>query len=116
MNITIYHNPRWSKSRESVKILQKECDSFKIIEYLKESIDEVAIKNILNILNINAIDLIRKNEKQFKELDLSENELNNTQLLIKSIIKYPKIMQRPIILNKKKGVIGRPPENIYNIL
>ena len=99
-----------------MKILEKECDSFKIIEYLKESIDEVAIKNILNILNINAIDLIRKNEKEFKELDLSENELNNTQLLIKSIIKYPKIMQRPIILNKKKGVIGRPPENIYNIL
>lgn len=99
-----------------MKILEKECDSFKIIEYLKESIDEVAIKNILNILNINAIDLIRKNEKEFKELDLSENELNNTQLLIKSIIKYPKIIQRPIILNKKKGVIGRPPENIYNIL
>jgi len=69
-----------------------------------------------NILNINAIDLIRKNEKQFKELNLSENELKNTQLLIDSIIKYPKIMQRPIILNKKKGVIGRPPENIYNIL
>lgn len=99
-----------------MKILQKECNSFKIIEYLKESINENTIKNILNILNINAIDLIRKNEKQFKELNLSENELKNTQLLIDSIIKYPKIMQRPIILNKKKGVIGRPPENIYNIL
>tara|TARA_B100001142_G_scaffold276407_1_gene285318 strand:+ start:572 stop:871 length:300 start_codon:yes stop_codon:yes gene_type:complete len=99
-----------------VKILQKEFNSFKIIEYLKESINENTIKNILNILNINAIDLIRENEKQFKELNLSQNELNNTQLLIKSIIKYPKIMQRPIILNKKKGVIGRPPENIYNIL
>ncbi len=99
-----------------MKILQKEFNSFKIIEYLKESINENTIKNILNILNINAIDLIRENEKQFKELNLSQNELNNTQLLIKSIIKYPKIMQRPIILNKKKGVIGRPPENIYNIL
>ena len=99
-----------------MKILQKEFNSFKIIEYLKESINETTIKNILNILNINAIDLIRENEKQFKELNLSQNELNNTQLLIKSIIKYPKIMQRPIILNKKKGVIGRPPENIYNIL
>ncbi len=99
-----------------MKILEKECDSFEIIEYLKKSIDEETILNILNILNVKAIDLIRKNEKQFKELNLSENKLNNTQLLIDLIIKYPKIMQRPIILNKNKGTIGRPPENIYNIL
>lgn len=99
-----------------MKILEKECDSFKTIEYLRESIDEKAIKNILNILNVKAIDLIRKNEKQFKELNLSESKLNDTQLLVNLIIKYPKIMQRPIILNNKKGTIGRPPENIYNIL
>ena len=99
-----------------MKILEKECDSFEIIEYLKESIDKKTIKNILTILNVKAIDLIRKNEKQFKELNLSENKLNNTQLLIDLIIKHPKIMQRPIILNKNKGTIGRPPENIYNIL
>jgi len=99
-----------------VKILEKKCDSFKTIEYLKESINKKTILNILNILNVKAIDLIRKNEKQFKELNLSESELNDTQLLVDLIIEYPKIMQRPIILNKKKGTIGRPPENIYNIL
>ena len=116
MNIIIYHNPRWSKSRESVKILKKECNSFRIIEYLKESIDKKTIQDILNILNVNAIDLIRKNDTEFKNLNLSENEINNSNLLIDLIIKYPKIMQRPIILNENKGVIGRPPENIYNIL
>lgn len=116
MNITIFHNPRWSKSRESVKILNKECKSFKIIEYLKESIDKMTIQNILDTLNINAIDLIRKNEKQFKDLSLSQDQLDNDDLLINLIIKYPKIMQRPIIIKNDKGVIGRPPENIYNIL
>ena len=62
MEFLIYHNPRWSKSRESVKILKKECNSFRIIEYLKESIDKKTIQDILNILNVNAVDLIRKND------------------------------------------------------
>jgi arsenate reductase len=99
-----------------VKILEKECNSFRIIEYLKESIDKKTIQDILNILNVNAVDLIRKNEKEFKDLNLSENEINNSNLLIDLIIKYPKIMQRPIILNENRGVIGKPPKNIYNIL
>ena len=115
MNIKIYHNPRWGKSRESVKILKEKCSSFTIIEYLK-IINKQTIQNIINILNINAIELIRKNEKEFKDLNLSKEEIDNNDLLIDLIIKYPKIMQRPIILNGNKGVIGRPPENIYNIL
>tara|TARA_Y100001968_G_scaffold230391_1_gene213236 strand:- start:366 stop:665 length:300 start_codon:yes stop_codon:yes gene_type:complete len=99
-----------------VKILNKECKSFEIIEYLKESIDKMTIQNILDVLNINVIDLVRKNEKQFKDLSLSQDQLDNDDLLINLIIKYPKIMQRPIIIKNDKGVIGRPPENIYNIL
>ena len=99
-----------------MKILEKECNSFRIIEYLKESIDKKTIQDILNILDVNAVDLIRKNEKEFKDLNLSENEINNSNLLIDLIIKYPKIMQRPIILNENRGVIGKPPKNIYNIL
>ena len=99
-----------------MKILNKECKSFEIIEYLKESIDKMTIQNILDALNINVIDLVRKNEKQFKDLSLSQDQLDNDDLLINLIIKYPKIMQRPIIIKNDKGVIGRPPENIYNIL
>ena len=99
-----------------MKILNKECKSFEIIEYLKKSIDKMTIQNILDALNINAIDLVRKNEKQFKDLSLSQDQLDNDDLLINLIIKYPKIMQRPIIIKNDKGVIGRPPENIYKIL
>lgn len=98
-----------------MKILQKECKSFKIIEYLKENIDKETIEKIINILNIDPVDLIRKNEKEFKKsIDLLNQEDSNS--IIKLIIKYPKIMERPIIINKNKGVIGRPPENIYKIL
>lgn len=99
-----------------MKILNKECKSFEIIEYLKKSIDKMTIQNILDALNINVIDLVRKNEKQFKDLSLSQDQLDNDELLINLIIKYPKIMQRPIIIKNDKGVIGRPPENIYKIL
>ena len=115
MSVTIYHNPRWSKSRESVKILQKECKPFNIVQYMKEKINQKTLENILNILNIEPIDLIRKNEKEFKTSDISLREKDRNKI-IQLIIENPKIMERPIILNGEKGVIGRPPENIYKIL
>lgn len=98
-----------------MKILQKECKSFNIIQYINEKIDQKTLENILNILNIEPIDLIRKNEKEFKTSNISLKEKNRNKL-IQLIIEYPKIMERPIILNGRKGVIGRPPENIYKIL
>ena len=114
MNITIYHNPRWSKSRESVKILEKEKVSFRIIEYLKNKISRTEIDNILNILDISIEDLLRKNELEFKSI--SDDDKKNKNKLIELILNHPKVMQRPVIINDKKGVIGRPPENIYKIL
>lgn len=114
MEIIIYHNPRWKKSRESVKILEKEKVSFRIIEYLKNKISRTEIDNILNILDISIEDLIRKNELEFKSI--SDDDKKNKNKLIELILNHPKVMQRPVIINDKKGVIGRPPENIYKIL
>lgn len=114
MEIIIYHNPRWKKSRESVKILEKEKVSFRIIEYLKNKISRKEINNILNILDINIEDLLRKNELEFKSI--SDDDKKNKNKLIELILNHPKVMQRPVIINDKKGVIGRPPENIYKIL
>ena len=114
MEIIIYHNPRWKKSRESVKILEKEQVSFRIIEYLKNQISRKEINNILNILDIDIEDLIRKNELEFKSI--SDDDKKNKNKLIELILNHPKVMQRPVIINDKKGVIGRPPENIYKIL
>lgn len=114
MEIIIYHNPRWKKSRESVKILEKEKVSFRIIEYLKNQISRKEINNILNILDIDIADLIRKNELEFKSIN--DDDKKNKNKLLELILNYPKVMQRPVIINDKKGVIGRPPENIYKIL
>ena len=99
-----------------MKILENEKKEFTIIEYLKVGLDISELKNILSILSIEPIKLIRQNDKTFKELNLSNTQLSDTDLLIKILIENPKIIQRPIIINNKKGVIGRPPEKIFEIL
>ena len=97
-----------------MKILEKEKVSFKIIEYLKNQITRKEINNILTILDIDIENLIRKNELEFKSIN--DDDKKNKNKLIELILNYPKVMQRPVIINDKKGVIGRPPENIYKIL
>lgn len=97
-----------------MKILEKEKVSFRIIEYLKNKISKTEIDNILNILDISIEDLLRKNELEFKSI--SDDDKKNKNKLIELILNHPKVMQRPVIINDKKGVIGRPPENIYKIL
>ena len=99
-----------------MKILENEKKEFTIIEYLKVGLDISELKNILSILSIEPIKLIRQNDKTFKELNLSKTQLSDTDLLTKILIENPKIIQRPIIINNKKGVIGRPPEKIFEIL
>ena len=99
-----------------MKILENEQKEFTIIEYLKVGLDKNELRNILSILDIEPIKLIRQNDKTFKELNLSKTQLSDTDLLTKILIENPKIIQRPIIINNKKGVIGRPPEKIFEIL
>ena len=96
-----------------MKILNQRNISFKIIEYIKEGISKNQIKEITKLLRIQPQKLIRKNEEDFKKLNL---DLNNNEEVIKAITTYPKILQRPIIIHSNKAVIGRPPENILDIL
>jgi len=97
-------------------ILDKEAKLFDIINYCKEGISIKNIKMILKKTGIEPINLIRKKDKIFVNLELSDTQLRDKEFLIGIINKYPKIMERPIIINENKGVIGRPPENIYKIL
>ena len=110
----IYHNSRCSKSRYTLKILKDQNISFEIINYLENNLSENEIESILEKLNIQAIELVRKNEKLWKE------KYKNKQLTSKQIIKIlhenPKLIERPIVINELKGVIGRPPENVYDLL
>ena len=114
MSVSIYHNPRWGKSRNSVRILEEKNIDYKVIEYLKEPLDISELKKILKILDLKAIDIIRKSEEEYKNNGIEE--IKDEEKILEAILQFPKILQRPIILNGEKGVIGRPPENILSIL
>ena len=112
--IKIYHNNRCSKSRCGLQILEESGKEFEIIKYLENtpSIDE--LKTLLDLIGIQPIDLIRKNEaiwkSDFKGKDLSNNDI------IKAMVENPKLIERPIVINGNKAIIGRPPEKILDII
>ncbi len=112
--ITIYHNNRCRKSREGLEILGKSGKEYNVREYLNDLPTKDELKNILAILNINPIELIRKNESTWKEnyknVTLTDDEI------IDAMIKYPKLIERPIVINGEKAVIGRPPSKILDII
>lgn len=113
--ITIYHNPRCSKSRQTLALLEENGIHPEIVEYLKKPPTKSMLTNVLNYLNISARDLIRTGEVEYKENNLSNPELNENQL-IEFMLKYPKLIQRPIVINGEKAAIGRPPEQVLEIL
>ncbi len=112
--IKIYHNPRCSKSREGLGILEKSKSEYEIVEYLKTIPTEAEIKEIVSLLQIKPEQLVRKNEiiwkEHYKGKRLSDNEL------IKIMVEHPKLIERPIVINGNKAVVGRPPEIIKTII
>lgn len=112
--ITIYHNTRCKKSREGLQKVEASGKEYKIREYLKEELSEEELKTLLEKMNIAPIQLVRKNEKVWKEnyknKDLSDKEL------ITVMAKNPKLIERPIIETEKEAVIGRPVEEIDKLL
>ena len=110
----IYHNPRCSKSRQGLALLKEANVDLEIIEYLKNPLTESELEALLKKLKIPAIELIRKNEaiwkEQFKNKSLSETEL------IEAMVAFPKLIERPIVVNGDKAVIGRPLEKISAII
>lgn len=112
--IKIYHNPRCSKSRQGVELLENSGKEFEIIKYLDEVPSEKELTEIINLLNISPIQLVRKTEKIWKE-NYKGKELSDKEI-IKAMIENPKLIERPIVINKTKAVIGRPLENISAII
>ena len=115
MSTKIYHNARCSKSRATLAILEQNDMDFDVVNYLVNPPSESEIKSILKDLGINARDLLRKGEAKFKELGLSDKTLSEEHL-IKSMIEFPILIERPIVRTEKGAVIGRPPENVNSIL
>lgn len=110
----IYHNPRCSKSRDSFNLLEELEIDFEIVEYLKTPLNKKELTELLVKLNIPAKDLIRKGEKDFKE-NFKGKELTEEEW-INAMIQFPKLMERPIIVNGDKAVIGRPVEKVIDLL
>ena len=110
----IYHNSRCRKSREVLKILESKNIQFEVIEYLKTTINKSELHQILNLLNITAIELIRKNESIYKEKYKKKNFSNDEWIDI--ICSNPILMERPIIIKDNQALIGRPPEKVLNLL
>jgi len=107
---TIYHNPRCSKSRQTLQILQDKGLEITIIEYLTCPPSEQELKNILKLLNATPFDLMRKGEEEYK-LYINDKNLSDDEA-ISVMVKHPRLIERPIVLDHGKAVLGRPPENV----
>ena len=114
--VQIYHNPRCSKSRETLALLQEKGIEPEIVLYLETPPDVTQLKALLTMLGFgSARDLMRKKEESYKTLALADVTLSETQLL-QAMAENPKLIERPIVINKGKARLGRPPEQVLTIL
>jgi arsenate reductase (glutaredoxin) len=113
-NITIWHNPRCSKSRQALALLDENGCEKEIIKYLEQTPNKSEIKKVLAMLGISPRELMRTKEDIYKELDL-KNE-NNEEKLIEAMAENPKLIERPIIIKGNKAIIARPPEKALELL
>ena len=115
MKVSIYHNPRCSKSRGTLKLLEDRGIKPEIIEYLETPPDRAMLERILKMLDMEPRDLMRKNEAVYKEAGLDDPSLSRDQL-ISALLEHPILIERPIVVTHGKAAIGRPPEKVLEIL
>lgn len=113
--VQIYHNPRCSKSRQTLALLEEQGISPEIILYLEESPDAKTISALLTKLGITARELLRKGEDAYKENKLNDTTLSD-EALIEKMVAFPKLIERPIVVKGDHAVLGRPPENVLKLV
>ena len=113
--ITIYHNPRCSKSRKTLEIIKSKNIEPKIILYLENKLSKAEVKDLLSKLRLSIRDILRTGEDEYKKNNLKKKNLSDDEL-IGFLIKFPKLLQRPIVVKNSKAIVGRPPEKILNLL
>ncbi len=111
---TIYHNPRCSKSRQCLAVLEEHNEEIEIVKYLDTPLSKDKLSEIINLLQISPIELVRKNEAIWKE-NYKNKELSDDDLIL-AMIENPKLIERPIVIKGNKAIIGRPPEKVVDIL
>ncbi|MYM65008.1 arsenate reductase (glutaredoxin) [Pseudomaricurvus sp. HS19] len=113
--VTIYHNPRCSKSRQTLALLEENGIAPEVVQYLETPPDADTLRELLGKLGIGARDLLRKGEDDYKELNLKDPSLSEQQL-IEAMVSHPKLIERPIVVKGGKAVLGRPPENVLELI
>ncbi|NMM40279.1 arsenate reductase (glutaredoxin) [Pseudoalteromonas arctica] len=115
MSVTIFHNPRCSKSRETLALLEQKSIQPEIIEYLKTPLNHEQISILVKQLGFSSVrELMRTKEDIYKDLDLKNEHDENA--LIAAMVANPKLIERPIVVNDNKAALGRPPENVLSVL
>ena len=115
MKVMIYHNPRCSKSRQTLEILQIRNVDIEIIEYLNSPPTSHKLQEILQLLGMSPRELMRKNEEPYRSNNLNAPDLANDELT-EFLIKYPILIERPIALANERAIIGRPSERVLEII
>ena len=115
MSVEIYHNPRCSKSRQTLQLLQENGIEPDITEYLKTPPGRAELVDILQMLNTEPRELMRRKEQEYKEAGLDNPDLTRDQL-IQAMIDHPRLIERPIVISNGKAALGRPPEQVLDIL
>ena len=113
--VIIYHNPKCSKSRKALEIIKSNNIEPTIILYLVNKLSKTEVEDLLSKLGLSIRDILRTEEDEYKNNNLKNENLSDDKL-IDFLIKFPKLLQRPIVIKNSKAVIGRPPENILNFL
>ena len=111
----IYHNPRCSKSRETLQIIQDNQVDAEIVEYLEDPPGPEELKRIVGLLGITPRDLLRTTEQVYQDADLDDDSLSDDDI-IEAICEYPALLQRPIVVRGERAVIGRPPARVLEII
>lgn len=112
--VTLYHNPRCSKSRQTLELLAQNNITPQIVKYLETPPDAATLQNLLDMLGLEPRQLMRKKEIEYAELALDNPDLSNDEL-IRAMIEHPRLMERPIVVKDGKAAIGRPPEQVLDI-
>jgi len=112
--VTIYHNPRCSKSRNTLALLEEHGVSPKVVLYLETPPDTTELKGLLKKLGMKAGDLVRRGEDDYKTAGL--DRASSDQEVLAAMVKYPKLIERPIVVKGGKAVLGRPPENVLALI
>lgn len=115
MHVEIYHNPRCSKSRQTLQLLKDSGVEPEVIEYLNTPPDRAALVRILDMLGMQPRELMRKKEQEYQENNLDDPSLTRDQL-IDAMLAHPKLIERPIVIHNGKAAIGRPPEQVLEII